>query len=301
MTTEVDMKDEDVENRQLTKAETGPAWTHFTVVRCSPSYWRVTFNHPPINTITATTVTELAQLVDLIEGDPRLNVVVFDSANPDYFLAHYDVEGEPARTLSMPNGPSGMHPWLDLTTRLARASAVSVASIRGRARGAGSEFVLACDLRFASRENSRLGQFEVGSGVVPGGGPMARLSRLVGRGRALEILLVADDFDGARAEQYGYVNRVIDDDHLDTEVDRIASRLAVFEHEVIARTKSYVDAVTLPADSELPPALHDFFATFQLPGTQARSAKLAQLGLNTDGDLERNLGSRIIEAAPAAI
>ena len=96
---------------------------------------------------------------------------------------------------------------------------VSIASIRGRARGAGSEFVLACDLRFASRENTLLGQFEVGIGVVPGGGPMARLARLVGRGRALEILLVADDLDGPRAEQYGYVNRVIADDQLDDEVD----------------------------------------------------------------------------------
>ena len=113
-----------------------------------------------------------------------------------------------------------MHAWLDLLVRLSRAPVVSIASIRGRARGAGSEFVLACDLRFASRENTLLGQFEVGTGVVPGGGPMARLPRLVGRGRALEILLVADDLDGPRAEQYGYVNRVIADDQLDDEVER---------------------------------------------------------------------------------
>ena len=127
--------------------------------------------------------------------------------------------------------------------------------IRGRARGAGSEFVLACDLRFASRENTLLGQFEVGVGVVPGGGPMARLARLVGRGRALEILLVADDLDGPRAEQYGYVNRLIPDDHLEAEVEAIASRLALFDHDAIARTKSYVDQVTLPAKGELGPPL----------------------------------------------
>ena len=139
-----------------------------------------------------------------------------------------------------------MHAWLDLLVRLSRAPVVSIASIRGRARGAGSEFVLACDLRFASRENTLLGQFEVGIGVVPGGGPMARLARLVGRGRALEILLVADDLDGPRAEQYGYVNRVIADDQLDDEVEAIASRLARFDHDAIARTKSYVDQVTLP-------------------------------------------------------
>ena len=111
--------------------------------------------------------------------------------------------------------------------------------------------MLACDLRFASRENTLLGQFEVGIGVVPGGGPMARLARLVGRGRALEILLVADDLDGPRAERYGYVNRLIADDRLDDEVEAIASRLERFDHDAIARTKSYVDQVTLPADSEL--------------------------------------------------
>ena len=110
---------------------------------------------------------------------------------------------------------------------------VSIASIRGHARGGGCEFVLACDLRFASRENTLLGQWEVGVGVVPGGGPMARLSRLVGRGRALEILLVADDLDGPRAEQYGYVNRLIADDQLDAEFEAIASRLARFDNNAI--------------------------------------------------------------------
>jgi enoyl-CoA hydratase/carnithine racemase len=212
------------------------SWTHFRVDRRSPGHCRVTFDHPPINTITATTVEELVELVDLIETDQDLNVVVFDSANPDFYLAHYDTAG-----------PIGIHEWLDLLVRLSRAAVVSIASIRGRARGSGSEFVLACDLRFASCENTLLGQFEVGMDVVPGGGPMARLSRLVGRGRALEILLVAEDLDGPRAEQYGYVNRAIADDQLDDEVDQIASRLARFDHDALARTKSYVDRVTLPS------------------------------------------------------
>jgi enoyl-CoA hydratase/carnithine racemase len=205
----------------------------FKVDRRSPGYCRVTFDHPPINTITATTVAELAELVGLIAQDQDLNVVVFDSANPNFYLGHYDVEQDPS---------TGMRAWLDLLARLSRAPVVSIASIRGRARGAGSEFVLACDLRFASRENTLLGQFEVGTGVVPGGGPMARLSRVVGRARALEILLVADDLDGPRAERYGCVNRVIDDDQLDEEVDATASRLARFDHDAIARTKSYVDS-----------------------------------------------------------
>jgi enoyl-CoA hydratase/carnithine racemase len=217
------------------------SWTHVRLDRRSPSYCRVTFDHPPINTMTATTVAELAELVGLIESDPDLNVVVFDSANPAFYLTHYDTEHDPSRTVALGIGPTGMHAWLDLLVRLSRAPVVSIASIRGRARGVGSEFVLACDLRFASRENTLLGQFEVGIGVVPGRGPMARLSRLVGRGRALEILLVADDLDGPRAERYGYVNRVIADAQLDDEVEAIASRLARFDHDAIARTKSCVD------------------------------------------------------------
>ena len=276
------------------------SWAHFSVDRRSPGFCRVTFHHPPINTVTATTVAELAELVGLIEQDQDLNVVVFDSANPDFYLAHYDAEHEPARTAVLPRGPTGMHAWLDLLVRLSRAPVVSIASIRGRARGAGSEFVLACDLRFASRENTLLGQFEVATGVVPGGGPMARLSRLVGRGRALEILLVADDLDGQRAERYGYVNRAIADDQLDAEVNQIGSRLGRFDHEAIARTKSYVDQVTLPADSEFPPALSDFFELVGRPAQQARIARLEALGLNTDSDLERSLGRRVVEALPDA-
>jgi len=205
-------------------------WTHIRFDRRSPGYCRVTFHHPPINAITATTVAELAELVGLIEEDQDLNVVVFDSANPDFYLADSA-------------GPHAMHAWLDLLVRLSRAPVVSIASIRGRARGAGSEFVLACDLRFASRENASLGHFQVGTGVVAGGGPTATLCRLVGRGRALEIVLVADDLDGPLAEQYGYVNRLVADDRLEEEVDQIASRLAGFDHDAIARTKSCLDQV----------------------------------------------------------
>jgi len=231
-------------NPDLSATADSTSWDHLKLERRSAAYWRVTFDHPPINTITATTVSELAELVDLIERAPELNVVVLDSANPEFFLAHYDTENDPGRTASMPPGPTGMHPWLDLMARLSRAPVVSIAAIRGRARGAGSELVLACDLRFASREHTLIGQFEVGAGFVPGGGPTARLPRLLGRGRALEVLLVADDLDGPRAELYGYVNRAIADDALDGEVDAIASRLARFDHEAIARTKSYVDRVT---------------------------------------------------------
>jgi len=276
------------------------SWTHLHVDRRSTSYCRVTFDHPPINTITAMTVAELAELVGLIEEDPDLNVVVFDSLNPDFYLAHYDLENDPARTAELGVGPTGLPAWIDVLVRLSRAPVVSIASIRGRARGAGSEFVLACDLRFASRENTLLGQFEVGMGLVPGGGPMARLARLAGRGRALEILLVADDLDGPRAEQYGYVNRLIADERLDAEVEAVAWRLARFDHDALARTKSYVDQVTLPANREFLPALEDFRELFARPAAQARLARLQELGLNLDSALERQLGMRVVEAVPDA-
>src|SRR6185503_9948033 len=132
-------------------------WTQLKIDRRSPGYCRVTFAHPPINTITATTVAELAELGGLIEQDEDLKVVVFDSANPDFYLAHYDVENDPARTAALGVGPTGMPVWLDLLARLSRSRAVSIALIRGCARGAGSEFLLACDMRFASRENTLLG------------------------------------------------------------------------------------------------------------------------------------------------
>ena len=202
---------------------------------------------------------------------------------------------EVARCRSLVDPGVGRHPADPITVRTP-----SIALIRGRARGAGSEFALACDLRFASRENTVIGQCEVGIGVVPGGGPMARLSRLVGRGRALEILLVADDLDGPRAELYGYVNRALADDQLDEEVEAIAARLARFDHDAIARTKSHVDRVTLPADGELPPPVDDFRELFGRPAQHAQWARLQGLGLNVDSDLERSLGRRLLDSLPEA-
>ena len=227
------------------------SWRHFSVDRCSSGYCRVTFDHPPINTITATTVVELAELVELIEQDPQLNVVVFDSANPDFYLAHYDTEDDLGTTETLAADSTEMHAWRDVLTRLSRAPVVSIAAVRGRAPGAGSEFVLACDMRFASRENAALGRFDLATSLIPAGGPMARLSRLMGRGRALELVLVGDDLDGPRAEHYGYINRAVADRELDTEIEAIASRIARLKPEATARAKSYIDRVTLPPDGEL--------------------------------------------------
>jgi len=126
-------------------------------------------------------------------------------------------------------GASGLPILMDTFVRLTKSPVVSIAKIRGCVRGVSSEFVLACDMRFASRENTRLGQPEVGVGLHPGGGGTERLPHLVGRGRALEIVLGANDFDGDTAERYGYVNRALSDAKLDGFVDALARRIASFD------------------------------------------------------------------------
>lgn len=259
----------------------------------TPGYWRATFNNPPINLVNPDTIRELDALVSRIEEDPTVRVVVFDSANSHFFLAHYDMFVDKALTQSMVPGRSGMHPWLDVLTRLSRVPAATIASIRGRARGAGSEFALACDIRFASREKAILGQFEVGIGAVPGGGPMARLPRLIGRGRALEVLLGADDFDGDLAERYGYVNRSVPDSELPDFVDAFARRIAGFEKAAIAETKAFVNGASLPPDDVFPPALEAFYVSAARSATRARGAALAARGLQTLSDTELRLGHHV--------
>ena len=263
------------------------------VTRHTPAYWTATFDNPPVNVIGPPTILELDALISQLETDASVRVVVFDSANPEFFVAHYDMFVDKAITSAMKPGRSGMHPWLDVLTRLTRVPVATIACIRGRARGAGSEFALACDMRFASREKAVLGQFEVGVGAVPGGGPMARLPRLMGRGRALEVLLGADDFGGELAERYGYVNRALPDAELLPFVDAFARRLAGFEKAAISETKAFVDEASLPPDEVFPPALLAFYASVARPETRARSLALAARGLQTMSDMELRLGHHV--------
>jgi enoyl-CoA hydratase/carnithine racemase len=187
-------------------------------------------------------------------------------------------------------GATGLQPLPDMLARLSRAPVVSIASIRGRATGVGSELALASDLRFASREKAILSQWEVGAGLVPGGGPMARLPRLMGRGRALEVLLGADDIDGDLAQVYGYVNRSLPDSELDGFVDALAMRIASFDKQAIADTKRLVDIASLPSDAEIEPEWGAFISSLQRPATQARIDKLMELGFHKPGDVETRLG-----------
>jgi enoyl-CoA hydratase/carnithine racemase len=177
-----------------------------------------------------------------------------------------------------------------MLVRLSRAPVVSIASIRGRATGVGSELALACDMRFASLEKAVLSQWEVGAGLVPGGGPMARLPRLIGRGRALEVLLGADDISADVAELYGYVNRSITDSLLDAFVDQLATRIASFDKQAISDTKHLVNVASLPSDSDIAPEWDAFIASVQRPTTQARIRALMDQGFHEPGDVENRLG-----------
>jgi len=221
-----------------------------------------------------------------MDASPRLRVVVFESANPDFYLAHFDLTGKTGN-ITTAVGPSGLPILMDTFVRLTKSPVVSIAKIRGCVRGGSSEFVLACDMRFASRENTRLGQPEVGVGVHPGGGGTERLPRLVGRGRALEIILGANDFDGDTAERYGYVNRALPDAELDGFVDALARRIASFDRRAIAAAKNLVNQVSLPSADRLLDSITSFETTLTWPEALQRIQALLERGLQRDIDFEK--------------
>ena len=259
------------------------------LTRKSPTYWKVILDNPPLNIIGPKEVPEFVAILEDMEVDPNLQVVVFESAVPGYFSPHWDFFLPREASTLMKPGPTGMHPFPDFLVRLSKLPVISIASIRGRASGTGSELALACDMRFASREKAMLSQFEIGAGFAPGGGPMARLPRLVGRGRALEILVGGDVINGDLAERYGYVNRSLLDSELDAFVDALATRIASFEREVITEIKRLVDIASLPPDSEMKPEWDAFMKTSASPTAQARIKFLLDKGFQKPGDLEDHL------------
>jgi len=264
--------------------------TEIHLARRSPNYWRVTFDNPPLNIFGPETIPQLNEIITALETDEHVKVVVFDSAVEGFFLTHYNFLARLEDTTSLPPGPTGLQPLPDVLVRLSRAPVVSIASIRGRASGVGSELALACDMRFASREKAILSHFEVGAGIVPGGGPMARLPRLIGRGRALEVLLGADDIPGDLAERYGYVNRALSDADLDQFVDSLATRIASFDKRAISETKRFADVASLPPDLEIAPEWDVCFASIMRPAAQERIKKLMERGFHKPGDAENRLG-----------
>ncbi|WP_327121862.1 enoyl-CoA hydratase/isomerase family protein [Streptomyces sp. NBC_01341] len=266
----------------------------FAVQEVSPSYWRVTFSNGEINLMDPDTVEQLAELITRIEQDPELSVVVFRSANPDFFMAHWDMLSDRSRVAAMKTAASGLHPYADNMYRLGRVPSVTISEINGRARGAGSEFVLSTDIRFAGPD-AVLGHFEVGVGSVPGGNPTGRLPRLVGRARALEILLGSDDFPADLAAAYGYVNRVVPGQELEQFVDTFARRIAGFDKVALRKTKELVDAGTQPPVEEFGAALAAFFGTSGRPENSHRVKRLLDGGLQRADGVERDLGRQVAD------
>ena len=264
---------------------------HLRIIEETSAYWRVVFDNPPLNIVGARIFEDLQDLLARMDADPSLRVVVFESANPEFYLAHFDlIDTSGNLGLITTAGPSGLPILLDTFVRLTKSPVVSIAKIRGRVRGVGSEFVLACDMRFASRENAVLAQVEVGAGVHPGGGGAERLPLLLGRGRALEIILGANDFDGETAERYGYVNRALPDPELDGFVDVLARRIASFDRRPIAAAKHLVNQVSLPRADWLLDALTSFTTALTWPEAQQRFQALFNRGLGQPGEMENRFG-----------
>jgi enoyl-CoA hydratase/carnithine racemase len=260
------------------------------VTQTSNGYWRITFDNPPLNVMGPQFVREMREIVTAIEADAEVKVVVFESAVEGFFLNHSDFNADMKDLISMSQGPTGLEAWPDILVRVTQMPVVSIALIRGRATGNGSEIALACDMSFASREKTRLSQWEVGVGLVAGGGPMARLPRQMGRQRALEVLLSSDDIGGDLAEAYGYVNRSFPDGDLDGFVDALATRIASFDKWAIANTKRLVSAACLPQNVEISAGWDACMASIGRPAAQGKIKALFERGFHRPGDAEDRLG-----------
>jgi enoyl-CoA hydratase/carnithine racemase len=201
-----------------------------------------TTDHPPINLLDGTLIVELDRFGREVEADPDVRVVVIDSANPEFFIAHADVN----LILRLPREPQPPPTELPLfhamADRFRTMPKATIAVIEGRARGGGSELALAMDMRFAARGKAVLAQPEVGVGIIPGGGGTQPLTHLVGRARALEIILGCNDIDADLAERWGYVNRALEENELRPFVDALARRIASFPPGAIAHAKAAVTA-----------------------------------------------------------
>jgi enoyl-CoA hydratase/carnithine racemase len=263
--------------------------TQIRLNRPTPAYWRVTIDNPPINVMGPETIRQFQSVIDLIEDDEQVRVVVFDSAVDGFFLNHSDFTGPLDEIVGLPAGPTGLPPWPDFLVRLTRAPVCSIAMIRGRATGNGSEILLSCDMAFASREKAVISQWEVGVGMVAGGGPMARLPQQIGRNRALEVLLSSDDISAELAEAYGYINRALPDSELDAYVDALATRISGFDKWAIAATKRLVNT-SLPPDVELAAGWDACIASLGRSAAQDGIKALIARGFHKPGDAETRLG-----------
>lgn len=247
----------------------------------------VDIDNPPANILTMRLLRELAQVLDALADDDAVRVVLLGSADPEFFIAHFDVES----ILRIPtDGPPARAEELNLfhaaCERLRTMPKVTIAKIAGRVGGGGSEVAAACDMRFGALGRTVVNQMEVALGILPGGGGTQRLPRLLGRGRALELILGCDDVDAATAERWGYLNRALPPEELDAFVRRLARRIASFPPDAVARAKAAVlRAGTDPREGLLDEGLL-FQETLRLPAADASMRRFLALGGQTrEGEL----------------
>ncbi len=249
-----------------------------------------TIDNPPINLITSDLVAELERFAQEVAADENIRVIVFDSADPDFFLAHYDVGELNELPDVVPPKSTELHEFNKINEAFRTMPKVSIAKIEGIARGGGSEFILALDMRFGAIGKTIVGQPEVLVGIIPGGGGTQRLPRLMGRSRAMEVVLSGSDLSAELAERYGYINRAFPPKELDSFVKALALRIASIPPETIALAKKAVLAAEeLPIVEGLLEETHLFNQAVALPATKQRMSLL----LKMDGqsrDVER--GSR---------
>lgn len=277
---------ENTQHSHIQKMEGAP----LLITKHTPSFWRVTLDNPPINLMGPDMISGLQRLMDEVESDNDLKVIVFDSANKDYFVSHFDVLR--GAEVPMVSGKLGVQQWVDVSNRLHNSGVISIASVRGRVRGIGSEFILACDMRFASKEKAIFGHLEVGMGLMPGGGATEYLPLLAGYARALEIAVSSDDYTAETAEHYGWINRSFADAELDSFVNNLATRIAGFDGEALKATKETIlkRSGGGPGPFEIMESTKKFFELYQRPEAQQRLEKLMELGFQQDGDTELRLG-----------
>jgi enoyl-CoA hydratase/carnithine racemase len=242
----------------------------------------VTIDNPPINLLTLELSAELLRLAGEILADDEVKVTVFDSANPEFFIAHFDVNVL-AMLGDQPMPPTNeLHDLDKATEAFRRMPKVSMAKIEGRARGGGSEFVLGLDMRFGAFGKAMLAQPEVGVGIIPGGGGTQRLPRLIGQARALEVILGCDDFPAEIAERYGYINRALPPEELSPFVEDLAYRIAGFPAEAIALAKKSVqNAEEMSVVEGLWEESLLFAQSLQTEPARARMKKFIELGGQT--------------------
>lgn len=254
----------------------------------------ITLDHPPINLLDEVLFTDLSRLVGKLEQDSAVRVLVFQSADPDFFIAHADVEW----ILRFPDVSSEEatkpNPFVQLMERIRRMPKISIGMVAGIARGGGSEFLLSLDMRFAARSKARLSQPEGALGIIPGGGGTQRLAELVGRARALEIVLGCGDVDAEEAAQIGYVNKVFADDDLLPFVRSLSERISALSPSVVRLTKEAVDAAKPAPTPGLIAETNLFNQVVALPEARSSMAAFLEAGGQTR-EMELRLGARIAD------